>query len=195
MWLSSGKCCFTFCHSSSVTKGMKGCKRRNEFSNTFTRNGKGDAAGSTGRRRNLAISTYQSQNSPHIKSYICQQASPNSNLSISLLTSPITRLRRLTIQRSSNNCGSTSISIVCPASVVASTLWKMNLAAFHSLLTKLRLDSTFPLPRLISFPGVLLLARAKRRASTPYSLIASVGLITFPRSLLIFSPCSSRINP
>ena len=70
-----------------------------------------------------------------------------------------------------------------------------NRAAFHSLLAKFLDAWRRPGLRRVSLPGALPVVRAKRRASAPYSLIASTGSSTLPLVLLILAPCSSRTRP
>ena len=70
-----------------------------------------------------------------------------------------------------------------------------NLDAFHSLLAKLRLDSSFCSFILRLFPADVPVVNANRTASAPYSSIRSRGLSTLPLVLLIFTPSGSKTRP
>ena len=67
--------------------------------------------------------------------------------------------------------------------------------AFQSLLIKFQALRIFSSLYLMSWPGVELVNKKKRRASAPYWLIISIGSIPFPNDLDIFFPVSSRIKP
>ena len=67
--------------------------------------------------------------------------------------------------------------------------------AFHSLLAKFRAASIFSSEKRISFPGLLPVASAKRRASAPYLDMISSGSMPLPSDLDILRPCASRTRP
>src|SRR5581483_863073 len=70
-----------------------------------------------------------------------------------------------------------------------------NLPAFHNLLAKLRLASTFLSERFMSLPGVEPTSNVNRNASVPKSSMTINGSITLPYVFDILRPCSSRIRP
>ena len=73
-------------------------------------------------------------------------------------------------------------------------IW-INLAAFQILFAKFLLEDTFSSENLISFPGLLPIAKVNLKASAPYLSIISRGSIPFPRDLDIFLPWASLTRP
>ncbi len=129
------------CHISSLIKGIKGCRSFRVLDKTYTRVYRAVDRASSFVPYNLGFtsSIYQSQYSFQIKSYTFCAAIPSSYLSRFSVTSPTSLLYLLIIHLSAKS--------ICPAfkslSLMFSRFIMINLVAFHILLAKFLLASTF----------------------------------------------------
>src|SRR5258708_5074398 len=149
----------------------------------------------------LASSRYQSQNSSQAKWYRTSQTFANSTSSNSASVSVITAASRDKIHRSGTLSPAPSAAVSGTwspwrAAAPASTpLMSANLAAFQSLLQKLRDPATHSSLSATSPPGLAPLASVKRAASAPNLAIPSSGSTVFPRAFHIFLHCASLTRP
>ena len=138
----------------------------------------------------LLSSIYQLQNSSQMNPYSSLPTNANSYRSMLAVTDASTslNLRRIHLSMIEASCRSIcmSISSIC--------IWTKRVA-FQILLMKFQLDSIFFALKRRSCPGVELVVRKKRSASTPYSSMTSIGSMPLPSDLDIFLPCSSRTSP
>ena len=130
----------SFWYSSSVKNGMNGCSSFIACKSTNTSTlAAARRSPSPPRRRGLAISIYQSQNSNQMKSYTFCAARPSSKASRLALTCAVTSLRRCRIHRSASSSAHSAGAAVSTPSMLMST----KRAALYTLLQKLRAASTF----------------------------------------------------
>src|SRR5262249_18945985 len=188
-------------HSSSVTNGMIGWMSLSSWSSTCpsTWRVRPAAAGSGPFRVGLASSTYQSQNSSQAKWYKTSLTLANSNSSNSAPASAMTAASPESIHRSGTLSAARSAAVRSPSAPSPQTalapLMSANLAAFQSLLQKLRAPATHSSLSATSPPGLAPLARVNRVASAPNRSIQSSGSTVLPRDLDIFLPSASRTRP
>ncbi len=141
--------------------------------------------------RPFESSIYQSQKSPHMKSYTFCTATPSSKRSRFSVISLATRLNLLTIHLSSRVSSPGSSGDTSKPSMF---IW-INRAAFQILLAKFRLAATFSSEYLVSLPGLVPVIMVRRRASAPYLSMTCTGSTPLPRDLDILRPWESRTRP